>query len=369
MTKLIQNRRGFIKTAAASGLILASPAYLRTVSAQGGGEVNIWTYDGFVPDAFKDAFEAETGIKVNIRLVDDQGKQFNLMAAERQSPTADIVTVAGHRFLQFIDSDLIAPLDTSRLSNWGTIKPVFSESDWATVNGNKWGAPILGGSQVMAYNTDMASSGDDSSWDMLFSDEWAGQNAYIIQDMFSIVMLYLGYDGNLVAYMDDPQEAARIVNEARDFLIDNKSKVRKYYDAGAEIQQMFINQDVSVAHSWNGPIAKLIADGFPVRMTVPKEGSYAFVYTLNVVQDGPNADNAYTFMDAILAAPEVGAQMSRQSGFISTYAGAADYMSDAEKAATSFPDAEMDRLQFFRAEANEMKYGLVDRAVEEVRAA
>jgi len=369
MTRLIQNRRKFLTTAAATTAMLASPAYLRKVSAQGAGEVNVWTYDGFVPTAFKDAFEAETGIKVNVRVVDDQGKQFNLMAAERQSPTADIVTVAGHRFLQFIDSDLIAPLDTSKLSNWGTINPVFSESDWSTIKGDKWGAPILSGSQIMSFNTDMASVDGDTSWDMLFSDEWAGQNAYIIQDMFSIVMLYLGYDGNMVAYLDNPDEAARIVNEARDFLIDNKPKVRKYYDAGAEIQQMFINQDVAVAHSWNGPMAKLIADGFPVRMTIPKEGSYGFVYTLNVVQDGPNTDNAYTFLNAALSNPEYGAEMSRASGFISTYKGASQFLSDAEKASTSFPDEEIARLQFFRAEANEMKYGLVDRAVEEVRAA
>ncbi|WP_108483307.1 ABC transporter substrate-binding protein [Oceaniglobus ichthyenteri] len=369
MTKLIQNRRGFIKSAAATGLILSSPAYLRTASAQGAGQVNVWAYDGFVPGDFVDQFQDETGIKVNMRLVDDQGKQFNLMAAERQSPTADIVTVAGHRFLQFIDSDLIAPLDTSRLSNWGAINPVFSESDWSTVSGNKWGVPILSGAEIMAYNSDMATIDQPSSWDTMFSDEWAGQNAYILQDMFSIVMLYLGYDGNMVAYMDDPEEAARIVNETRDFLIENKSKVRKYYDAGAEIQQMFINQDVSVAHSWNGPIAKLIADGFPVKMTIPKEGSYGFVYTLNVAQGGPNTDNAYTFLDFLMSKPEYGAEMSRQSGFISTYKGASDHLSDEEKAATSFPEEELSRLQFFRAEANEMKYALVDRAVEEVRAA
>ena len=64
---------------------------------------------------------------------------------------------------------------------------------------------------------------------------------------------------------------------------------------------MFINQDIVLAHAWNGPISKLIMDGFPVAMTIPKEGSYGFVYTLNVANNGPNADNAYTFLDALLA--------------------------------------------------------------------
>ncbi|WP_282061284.1 ABC transporter substrate-binding protein [Roseobacter litoralis] len=368
MTKLIYDRRRFLGTAAMTGVALASPAYLRRASASG-GEVNIWTYNDFVPAAFKDQFEAETGIKVNVRLVDDQGKQFNLLAAEAPNPTVDIMTVAGHRFLQFIDSELLAPLDTDRLANWGNINPTFSESDWATINGNKWGAPILSGMEVLSYNTDLVSADEVKSWDALFSEKFKGQTAYIIQDMMSIIMLKMGYDGNMVAYMDDPEKAAAIVEEAKQFLIEHKPLVRKYYDSGAEIQQMFVNQDIALGHSWNGPAAALINDGFPLAMTIPEEGSYGFVYTYNIANNAPNVDNAYTFINAILASPEIGAAMTKASGFISTYKDASNHLTDLEKKSTAFPDEELARLQFFRAEANKMKYELVDPAVEAVKAA
>ncbi len=369
MTKLIYNRRRFLGTAAATGALLASPAYLRRASAQSGGEVNIWTYNDFVPEAFKEQFEAETGIKVNVRLVDDQGKQFNLLAAEQPNPTVDIMTVAGHRFLQFIDSELLAPLDTDRLSNWGNINPTFSESDWSTINGNKWGAPILSGMEVLSYNTDYVTEEEALTWDTLFSEKYKGQTAYIIQDMMSIVMLMKGYDGNMVAYMDDPEKAAAIVEEAKNFLIEHKSLVRKYYDGGAEFQQMMVNQDIVLGHSWNGPAAALINDGFPLAMTIPREGSYGFVYTYNIANNAPNVDNAYTFLDAILASPEIGAAMTKASGFISTYKGADQYLTELERKSTSFPEEQLANLQFFRAEANDMKYKLVDPAVEAVKAA
>ncbi|MFK7764644.1 MAG: PotD/PotF family extracellular solute-binding protein [Roseobacter sp.] len=368
MTNFTFNRRRFLGTAAATSAALASPAYLRRAAAAG-GEVNIWTYNDFVPQAFKEQFESETGIKVNVRLVDDQGKQFNLLAAEAPNPTVDIMTVAGHRFLQFIDSELLAPLDTSRLSNWGNINPTFSESDWSTINGNKWGAPILSGMEVLSYNTELVSPEEARSWDVLFSEKYSGQTAYIIQDMMSIVMLMKGYDGNMVAYMDDPDKAAAIVEEAKQFLIDKKSLVRKYYDGGAEIQQMFVNQDIALGHSWNGPAAALINDGFPLGMSIPQEGSYGFVYTFNVANNAPNADNAYTFLDAVLASPEIGAAMTKASGFISTYKDATQYLTDLEKKSTSFPEEELANLQFFRAEANELKYSLVDPAVEAIKAA
>ena len=357
-----------MKSSAAGATLLAAPAYLRS-TARASGVVNVWTYTNFIPDSFKSQFEADTGIEIQIRLVDDQGKQFNLLAAEAPDPTVDIVTVAGHRFLQFIDSELLAPMDTDRLTTWGNINPVFSESDGATINGNKWGAPILSGAEVLAYNTDFVGADEVGSWDVLFSEKYGGQTAYIIQDMLSIMMLYHGHDGNMVAYLDDPERAAEIVRESRDFLIDKKPLVRKYYDSGAEVQQMFINQDIVLAHAWNGPIATLITDGFPVAMTIPKEGSYGFVYTFNVTNNAPNADNAYTLLNALLASSEIGAEMTRASGFISTFKGADAHLSELEKRASSFTEDELAGLQFFRAEANEMKYGLLDPAVEEIKAA
>lgn len=368
MTKLSLNRRRFLGTAAAGSAVLASPFYLRRAHAAG-GEVNIWTYNNFVPDGFKEQFESDTGIKVNIRLVDDQGKQFNLLAAEAPEPTVDIVTVAGHRFLQFISSELLAPMDTGRLGNWGNLNPIYSESDWSTIDGNKWGAPILSGAEVLAYNTEMVTPEEALSWDVLFSEKFAKQTAYIIQDMMSIVMLYQGNDGNMVEYLGDPEKAAAVVDEARDFLIAKKPLVRKYYDSGAEVQQMFVNQDIALGHAWNGPIATLIADGFPVAMTIPREGSYGFVYTLNIANNAPNADNAYLFLDALLASSEVGAAMTKESGFISTYKDASQHLSELEKQSTSFTDEELAGMRFFRAEANDMKYSLVDPAVEQIKAA
>ncbi|MCT7374588.1 ABC transporter substrate-binding protein [Chelativorans salis] len=368
MGKFITSRRGFIKSGAAGAAVLAAPAYLRSTAARASGVVNVWTYANFIPDDFKAEFEKETGIEVRVRLVDDQGKQFNLLAAEAPEPSVDLVTVAGHRFLQFIDSDLLAPLDTDRLSNWGNINPVYSESDWATINGNKWGAPILSGAEVMAYNSEVVGEDEVKSWDVMFDPKYEGQTAYIIQDMMSVVMLYLGYDGNMIAYKDDPEKAAEIVKEARDFLIEHKPMVRKFYDSGAEVQQMFINQDIVLAHAWSGPISKLIMDGFPVDMTIPKEGSYGFVYTLNVTNNGPNQDNAYALLDALLSRPEVGAQMTKTSGFISTFKGVDQHLTELEQKAASFTEEELQGLQFFRAEANDLKYSLVDPAVEEIKA-
>lgn len=362
------NRRRLLTTAAAGAGLLASPAYLRRAQAQTGGELNIWTYAGFIPDDFLAQFQSETGIRINVRLVDDQGKQFNLLAAEAPNPSADIVTVAGHRYIQFIETELLAPMDTGRLTNWDKINPLFSEGDWGTINDQKWGAPILSGAEILAYNTDYVQPEEVRTWNTLFSEKYANRNAYLLGDMMSIIILMNGHDGNMIAYLDDEAEAARIVTQARDFLMEHKPSVRNYYDSGAEIQQMFVNQEVEIAHAWNGPIASLMNQGFPVEMTIPDEGTYGFVYTMNITNNAPNADNAYLFLNALLASPEIGAEISRSSGFISTYKDAQNFMSDMEKKSTSFPEEQLATMQFFRAEGNDLKYSLIDPAVQQIKA-
>jgi spermidine/putrescine transport system substrate-binding protein len=145
--------------------------------------------------------------------------------------------------------------------------------------------------------------------------------------------------------------------------------VRKYYDAGSEVQQMFINEDIYLGHAWSGPAAKLIADGHPIKLSVPKEGTYGFCYTLNVVNNAPNADNAYKLLDAILASPEVGASMTRQSGFASTISGVPEALTELERAANTLPQEQVERIVFFSSINRDMKNEMIDKATAEVKAA
>ena len=85
MTKIITGRRRLLRTAGLGAAALAAPSIWRKARAQG-GTVNVWTYANFLPDDFVEQFQDETGIEVRVRLVDDQGKQFNLMAAEAAEP-------------------------------------------------------------------------------------------------------------------------------------------------------------------------------------------------------------------------------------------------------------------------------------------
>ena len=368
MPNLKTTRRSVLKGLGGSAGLLAMPTIIRPrPSWAQSNVVNITTYDKFIPQDFIDKFQADTGITVQVRLTDDQGKQYNLVAAEGGNPTTDVVSVVSHRFAQWVDADLLEPLDVGRIANWKTLNPIYQDAEWARIKDNLWGVPILAGFEALARNVDQTK--DVDSWSILFDPQYKGFTSYIVSDFLSVVMTYLGYDGDFVSYFGKPEEAQAATNAARDHLIQHKDMVRKYYDAGSEVQQMFINEDVYVAQTWSGPASKLIMDGHPIQISVPKEGTYGFCYSLNIVKGAPNADNAYKFLDAVLQSPEVGASMMRSSGFTSTFAGVENVISETERMAATLPQEQLDRIIFFSPLNRDMKNEMIDRATAEVKAA
>ncbi|MBA3520066.1 MAG: extracellular solute-binding protein [Rhizobiales bacterium] len=362
------SRRSVLKVLGGGAGMLAMPYVIRPRPAWAQDKVlNITTYDKFIPPDFVDKFQSDTGITVQIRLTDDQGKQYNLVAAEGGNPTTDIVTVAGHRFSQWVTADLLTAVDTDRIPNWKTLNPAYQNAEWLKINGNVYGLPILAGFEGLARNTEYTKASD--SWGIMFDPEYKGLTSYIVSDFLSVTMLYLGDDGDFVTYTDKPEVAQAATNKARDYLIEHKDMVRKYYDAGSEVQQMFINEDIYVGHSWSGPATKLILDGHPIELSVPKEGSYGFIYSLNVVKNAPNEENAFKFLDALLQSPEVGAAMTRASGFNSTFAGVEKVFGESERKALTLPQEQLERLRFFVSDNRDMKNEMIDRATAEVKAA
>lgn len=302
-----------------------------------------------------------------MRLVSDQGEQFNLMAAEAPNFSADIVCVAGHRFYQFVDAGFLEPIDMNRLHNWSQVEEEYAVAEWVSRGGEVWGVPLVVVSSGLIYNAEEMERPDSLA--VMFDEANAGRTSYQIQDFFPLVMNYLGFDGTARSYADDPERAQQAVNETRDFLIAHKDKVRRYYDAATEVQQMMINGDIRIAAGSSGPAAQLILDGFPAGYVIPREGGLAYAYGFNITRDVPNLENAYTFLNALLASPENGAAIVRSTGYNSAIKGVEVLLSEAEREVLSLSAEERQRLTWVDVETAAFIFDLIDTAAEEIRAA
>ncbi len=358
-------RRGVLRAAGAG---LAAPALLRSGRAQAAPAIRITCYDGFVPPAFKQAFEAETGIEVQIRLVDSQAPELNLLVAERPRPLTDICVVTSNRLHQFVEAAVIEPLDLSRLKNWRRITRLYSEAAWNSVNGARMGVPLVVGTEVLVYNTQRVTPAPDS-WGAMFDSRFKRRLTYVIEDFLQCTMLYQGDDGSFAAYVGRPDAAAAAVDAARDRLIRDKGQVLKFYENGSELQQLLLGEDVILAQTYAGVVAKMILAGQPIRPVIPREGSLAFVYNFSVVRGGPNRDNAYRFLDAMLAWPGIGAALSRSAGYASTFTDAGSDLTERERRAFELTPDQLERIRFLSYEGQALSSKLIDHAVREVQAA
>jgi spermidine/putrescine transport system substrate-binding protein len=292
----------------------------------------------------------------------------NLLVAERGHPLSDICTVTGNRIHQFVEAAMIEPLDLTRLPSWRRIDPLYAEAAWNSVNGARMGVPLVMGAEVLVYNSEKVVPPPDS-WGAMFDARFRHKTAYVIEDFLQCTMLYQGADATFASYVETPDAAARAVDAARDMLIRNKGQVVKYYEDGSELQQLLIDEEVWLAQAYAGSLTRLILAGQPVRFVVPREGSLGFVYNFSVVKGAPNRDNAYRFLEALLAWPAIGPELSRSAGYTSTFIGAEAGLSERERAAFLLTQDQLRRIHFLSYEGQALSSKLIDRAVQEVQAA
>ena len=255
---LVTNRRTALKLLGGGAAALALPYIIRPRPAWAeNGVLNITTYDKFLPQEFIDKFQKDTGIEVRTRLTDDQGKQYNLLTAEGANPSTDIVTVAGHRYSQFISSKLLQPLDTGKISNWKNLNTAYQDAPWARVDNNLWGLPILAGYEGLARNVDYVK--EAPSWDVMFDPQYKGLTSYIVSDFMTIVMQYLGHDGDFVTYVDKPDVAATTFDK---FLGNATAETLVVPDADQFDLLRHALRALDTDHL--RPLAELTADGPPL---------------------------------------------------------------------------------------------------------
>jgi spermidine/putrescine transport system substrate-binding protein len=357
-------RRSLLRLSAAA---LAAPALGRTARGTG-RSVTVLAYAGLIPPSFKKRFEAETGIEIRLQPQFSQAPELNLLLSERDAPTADICTVAGSRLHQFHGNGVITPLDTGRLRHWARIEPIYRDGDWLRVDGQVMGVPLTVSCERLITNLDFGKAAAES-WGDLFDRRYRGHATYVIEDMLQMTMLWQGGDGSFASYVAAPEKAQAAVNAARDHLIRTKPQVVKYYEDGAELVQLLTGEDAWIAQFYAGAPTRLVLDGLPYRITVPREGTLGSVYNFGLVKNGPNPDDAYRLLDALLADPGIGAAMTRASGYPSCFTGAEVGLSDLEKQAFLLSRDDLSRIKIRGFEGQALNSRLIDRAVEDVKAA
>src|SRR5689334_349883 len=151
----------------------AAPAPSSAPAAQGGGQLNIVAWEGYVDDAWKKPFEQQTGCTVSVTYAGSSDEMFSKFRSGGGS-TYDLVSASGDASLRFIQAGALQEIDTSKISHFGELAPQLQSPPHNTVDGKRYGVSFMWGPNVLIYDK-KAFPEAPKSWNVLYDEKYKGQ--------------------------------------------------------------------------------------------------------------------------------------------------------------------------------------------------
>lgn len=284
----------------------------------GEGEVNIVAWAGYVENGSTDPavnwvtdFEKASGCKVNTKIAGTSDEMVTLM----KTGDYDVVSASGDASLRMIYGGVVAPVNTDLVTNYADVFDGLKNQPWNSVGGQPYGIPHGRGANLLMYRTDVVKPAP-TSWDVVFAADspykgkvTAYDSPIYIADAAVYLMAHKPELGIKNPYaLDDKQLAAAV-----DLLKQQNKQVGEYWSDYTKEVQSFKAGNSVVGTTWQ-VIANLAkADGAPVEVVLPSEGTTGWSDTWMVAAKAKHPNCAYRWMDHIVS-PKANAAVSEYFG-------------------------------------------------------
>lgn len=312
-------------------LIAASP-----VLAQEEPVLNVYNWSDYIAEDTIANFEAETGIKVNYDVYDNN----EIVDAKLLAGNSgyDLVVPSGNFLERQIKAGLILKLDKSKLPNLKNMDPAVMKTAESQDPGNEHGVPYMINTIGLGYNVAKVKEalGADTpidSWDLLFKPEvvekLASCGVTVLDspsEVMGIALHYLGLDPNSESE-EDLAKAETLMNSIKPYI--------RYFHSSQYIDDLG-NGEVCLSLGYSGDVfiaadaAAQANQGVEVNYLIPKEGAATLFDFMAIPADAPHPDNAHKFINYIME-PEVVAAITNYVFYANPNIPALEYVDDEVK--------------------------------------
>lgn len=277
--------------------------------------LNIYNWPDYIPDGMIEAFEKETGIKVNYDTFEtNEALHAKLVAGN----TGYDIVVPGTVFAKTqIEGGLLQPLDKSKIPNLANLDPDFMKTMTTADPDNKYLVPWAWGFTTVGINSTKVKKAlgnmpmPENAWDLVFKPEYTSKLrscgiAYLDSptEIIPVALHYIGKD----AYSNNPAD----YKEAAAMLAKVRKDVRLF---SSTMIDDIAGGKACVAIGWSGDIniaaarAKENKSKDQIEALLPSTGALIFIDAMGITKDAKHVENAYKFIDFYLR-PENAAAMA-----------------------------------------------------------
>jgi spermidine/putrescine transport system substrate-binding protein len=320
------------------------------------GELRTFTYEDTVDSEILDPFKKENP---DLDLRTATFESLDEAAAKLKSGfSTDIVEVCLDEAKPLLEDDLLAPIDTSRLSNWNALSPTFRDAGGVTVDNHVIMVPTTSGPHGIIYSTKDFPKGVDS-YTALFDPANKGKVALDGGWLTALA------DAALASGITDPLSMSDAqVGQMKDKLLAAMSggQFRTIAGSDSDMANLFKSGEVALADGGRGTAEEINSNGGQVTWVAPKEGSLSWICGLGISAKAANVDAAYSFIDYYIS--KQGQAVVGDLGYVIVNPAALSEVSeehretaDPSKVTGTIPQVEPENAEVWRSAWQEIEAG------------
>jgi spermidine/putrescine transport system substrate-binding protein len=206
----------------------------------------------------------------------------------------DVVEVCIREVPRYTASEVLMPLDTSRLEGWDSVFPAFKTG--GELNGQTWVAVAQGGPAGVVWNPETVPDGV-TSYKQLFEDP--ALTGRVAMDATPYYMIAIGA---LALGIEDPYHLTdEQLDQVTQYFIDHKSQFRSFYEGDADFLSLYRNGEIDAAASFPGYEGQLAKDGLKIGFNFAEEGTLTWMCGMGISANAENVDAAYGWLNHFLS--------------------------------------------------------------------
>ncbi|MGX1789791.1 ABC transporter substrate-binding protein [Bosea sp. NPDC055332] len=283
------DRRDVLKgLAVGAGAAVAMPALGGSAHAQSGGRVVVGTWGGdyarLLTKNIEDPLLKPKGLEVVQDQAGDAPRRAK-MVAERRLPrgTVDIQGFSAANMFEMNEAGVTETLDYSKIPNAKNLLPTMKYP---------YGIGHIYSGNVVIYNPKLISPAPFGFKDWL-NPQW-GNKIGFIDIQYQAIMIAASMAATGGASMND-------MDKAKEVLLAVKKAGARVYPTNEAFAQAMKNEEVGISAIWKARVVQWQNAGIPCEAVSPVEGIPAYVSGFVIAKNAPNKDNAYAYMNAMLA--------------------------------------------------------------------